>query len=301
MRFPDFIIMGAMKAGTTSLYTYLRRHPSIFMPANKEPQFFSLDAKYSLGMPWYHSLFEPAKQGNVCGEASTCYSRAATHPLAASRILQSIPNVRLLYLLRNPVDRTYSHYRHRMRERVIDGQDMLTLQQYLEAEPEAIDASLYLRQIKVYLETGFSREQIEVLLTDDLIADPLTTLNKVQAFVGVEQHDLVRGRPLHSNSADVSAVLTARQKIRSLLIDLRGTPGIKQVTDVVPLRIRVAVVAATSTLISKTLIAKKMSRDMHGRMTPLSAAHRSRLARLFRTSVVELGDWLDRDLTAWLH
>ena len=114
-KIPDFIIIGAAKSGTTSLYKYLCRHPQIFMCTPKEPDFFSIDANYFKGIDWYYSLFNEASPTQVCGEASTTYSRWHQHPKAAERIYQSLGQVKLIYIMRHPVDRAYSFYVHRFK------------------------------------------------------------------------------------------------------------------------------------------------------------------------------------------
>ena len=112
---PDFIIIGAAKSGTTTLYQYLCRHPQIYMSTPKEPDFFSLDMNYHKGIEWYESLFDGAKPEQICGEASTTYSRWHQHPKAAERISQYLPKVKLIYIMRHPVDRAYSFYAYRFK------------------------------------------------------------------------------------------------------------------------------------------------------------------------------------------
>ncbi|NER32103.1 MAG: sulfotransferase domain-containing protein, partial [Symploca sp. SIO1C4] len=75
MRLPDFLIIGAAKSGTTTLYKYLCRHPQICMSNPKEPDFFAIDHIYDQGIDWYSSLFSEARLKQVCGEASTTYTR----------------------------------------------------------------------------------------------------------------------------------------------------------------------------------------------------------------------------------
>jgi hypothetical protein len=108
---PNFIVIGAMKAGTTSLWAYLRQHPAVFMPEIKEIDYFS--ANWDKGWAWYQSHF--AKVGpNVAaiGEASTTYSRHPWFPETASRLAQSLPSAQLIYCLRDPLKRIQSMYVH---------------------------------------------------------------------------------------------------------------------------------------------------------------------------------------------
>ena len=89
----NLFIVGAPKAGTTSLHHYLKEIPEILMSKRKEPDFFSLDQNYTKGIEWYESLFEEAKPHQICGEASTTYSRSHQHPNTAERIAKHLPDV----------------------------------------------------------------------------------------------------------------------------------------------------------------------------------------------------------------
>ena len=107
---PDFLIVGAQKAGTTSCYLYLREHPQIQMYCPKEVQFFSFN--YHKGKNWYTShapLSSVIKQNTLLGEASPYY---LLHPHTPRRIHELIPSVKLIVLLRNPTTRAISHYYH---------------------------------------------------------------------------------------------------------------------------------------------------------------------------------------------
>jgi hypothetical protein len=114
-RFPDFLIIGSAKSGTTTLYECLQRHPNIFLPALKEPQFFSKNSVFEQGAAWYKALFAQAEDSQICGEASTTYTRWPHTPDVPRRIMNLLPNPKFIYLMRNPVERAYSHYCHHMR------------------------------------------------------------------------------------------------------------------------------------------------------------------------------------------
>lgn len=106
----DFVIIGAAKAGTTSLYKKLSMHPDIFMSTPKEPEFFARDDVYAQGNEWYVSLFASARAGQTCGEASTLYSLIQCFPETARRMHSFAPDAKIIFVLRNPVDRAYSYY-----------------------------------------------------------------------------------------------------------------------------------------------------------------------------------------------
>lgn len=127
-RAPDWIIAGAMKAGTTSLHYALHRSRQAVLPAKKEVHYF--DYNWPRGDGWYHSHFVPVA-GMRTGEASPSYM---FHPAAAGRMASSLPDVRLIVLLRDPVDRAYSHWAHEVRA----GLEPLGFAEAVEAEPERL-------------------------------------------------------------------------------------------------------------------------------------------------------------------
>src|SRR5229473_3108964 len=117
---PDFVIIGTQRGGTTSLYNYLAEHPSIGAASIKEVHFFDT-SHYKQGLAWYRAHFPPfvqkyytqhvQKQAFITGEASPYY---LFHPFAARRMANSLPHVKLIVMLRNPVDRAYSHFYHEL-------------------------------------------------------------------------------------------------------------------------------------------------------------------------------------------
>ena len=114
-RLPSFLVIGAMKAGTTSLYHYLHAHPQVFMPSIKELDFFVAGGNWGRGLHWYQKQFAGAGPGAVAvGEASTMYTKYPSVDGVPERIAAHLPEVRLVYVVRDPIDRIRSHYRHRV-------------------------------------------------------------------------------------------------------------------------------------------------------------------------------------------
>ena len=111
---PNFLIIGAAKCGTTSLYYQLKQHPQVFMPDTKEPTFFSERERgqWKRGLEWYESLFAARNNEIALGEASTSYSKASAYEDAPRLIAATIPEVRLIYLIRDPIAQILSNYRH---------------------------------------------------------------------------------------------------------------------------------------------------------------------------------------------
>jgi Sulfotransferase domain len=213
-RLPDFLIVGAQKAATTALYAYLRWHPSILGPSWKEVSFF--DRHYARGADWYRGQFpnllrirHAARRhlGPVLvGEASPSY---LFHPAAPERVVQVLPNAKLIALLRNPIDRAYSHYQHEFGL----GRESLSFEQALEQEEARLagelermagDAAyfsrpwwtytyfsrgLYAEQLERWL-AWFPQEQLLVLRSEELAECPAETYARVLTFLGAAPHDL---------------------------------------------------------------------------------------------------------------
>jgi len=200
---PDFLILGAQKAGTTALYAYLRWHPHITGPSFKEVSFF--DRHYARGERWYRAHM-PVRRSGIVGEASPSY---LFHPLAPERVARILPNARLIALLRNPVDRAFSHYQHE----VALGREQLSFEEALAGEGERMRGEVermledpryfshawwnytyaargrYAEQLERWFAV-FPRDQLLVLLTDELASDTAGTYGRTLDFLGVEERGL---------------------------------------------------------------------------------------------------------------
>lgn len=177
---PTFIVIGAAKGGTTSLWRYLKAHPEVFMCSPKEPEFFLGGKRWRRGVDWYASLFEKAGEAKARGEASVTYSYFPLHKWVPKRMREIVPDVKLVYVLRNPLERIVSMYRFRVdlgsETRGID--DAVLDRIYIEP-------SKYVMQIEQYL-AHFDRSQLLVITSDDLAASRGATLGSVFEFIGVD-------------------------------------------------------------------------------------------------------------------
>ena len=154
-RLPDFIVIGAMKSATSTLHTQLSKQSGLFMSTPKEPNFFSDDAIYGQGLDWYSGLFDNANPEDICGESSTHYTKLPDYPDTISRLKEAIPQPKLIYVMRHPVDRLISHYMHQWSEGVISCDINKAIDRY----PELIDYGCYGMQITPYLEE-FGRDSV---------------------------------------------------------------------------------------------------------------------------------------------
>jgi Sulfotransferase domain len=179
---PNLIVIGAMKSGTTSLHQYLSVHPEIFMSAEKEPRFFSDEAKWKRGLAWYEQHFpEPAP---VRGESTPDYTKFPAIRDAPQRIHSVIPEVRLIYVVRDPIERIISHY--------VDSYSFGRLHGTLDAELahfedcHLVNCSRYYMQLEQYLEY-FEPDRILILVSEELRDDRPSTLRTAFRFLGVDE------------------------------------------------------------------------------------------------------------------
>jgi len=195
---PNFFIVGAAKAGTSSLYHGLRQHPDIFMSYPKEPHHFTqVNPPHDLRWHFeghleperYLRLFEGSQGFPAIGEASTSY---LCHPLVAQRIRQQVPEARIVISLRDPVERAYSHYLMHVREGIQNLGFYDALLEDMERTDEAwaishfyVDKGRYASQVRRYLEV-FGKERVKVVLFDDLKRDPGATVREVVRFLGLD-------------------------------------------------------------------------------------------------------------------
>jgi hypothetical protein len=205
---PDFLIIGTQKGGTTFLYNLLRRHPHFKAAVKKEIHFFDTPG-FRRGLDWYRTHFPQQQQSKgrkvITGEASPYY---LFYPHAPRRVAETMPQVKLLALLRNPVDRAYSDYQHTFRQEheSLGFNEALELEaERLRGEKEKILADEGYRSINYrrysYLARGiyvdqlkewhryFDREQLLILKSEDFFARPLETLELVLEFLNLPERD----------------------------------------------------------------------------------------------------------------
>ncbi|MGH2854666.1 MAG: sulfotransferase family protein [Solirubrobacteraceae bacterium] len=189
MALPTFFIIGAPKAGTTSLHYYLDQHPQVQMSAIKEPNFFisprtRLDARRRVGdLGRYERLFDPAM--GVRGEASTSYADHPRREGVPERIKELVPDAKFIYLVRDPVDRTVSHYRHLVASEGERRSLKEVLSDLSRPYSPCICPSLYALQLERYLQS-FPQERMLVIDHAELLADRRSTLGEVFDFLSVD-------------------------------------------------------------------------------------------------------------------
>jgi hypothetical protein len=178
---PNFLVIGAMKAGTTSLYRYLRAHPQVFMPEAKELNFFVAERRWHRGRGWYEAQFAGAGDAIAVGEASPIYAMYPEFAGVPDRIARLLPQVRLIYAVRHPIERIRSHYLHQ----VARGREHGPIEHSLRADPRYLDTSRYAMQIERYL-AHFAPERLQVITAEELRDDRVATIRRVLRFLGLD-------------------------------------------------------------------------------------------------------------------
>jgi Sulfotransferase family len=288
MSAPDFLVIGAYKSGSTALHEALRAHPQVFVPERKGPSFFAFDGVERPDRPlppgtvrdWddYRALFDPAPATAVRGEVSPEYL-ANAH--AAGRIRVRVPTVRLVAILRNPVERAFSDYLMYVRDGL---EPVADFGRALDAQEERrragaptgyyLETGLYGRQLRPYFD-AFPRERIQVHLFEDFAADPAAVLRDLFAFLGV---DPALGR-VPERAVNVSGVP------RNALV-VAAVRGGRRLAPLLPAAVRRR---------AKAGLARGLDRPA------LASEHRRRLAEYYREDVAELERLLGRPLAdRWL-
>lgn len=178
---PNLVVIGGLKCGTTSLHHYLNLHPEIAMSRPKELNFFVEELNWPLGTDWYASHFDAAAP--VRGETSPHYTNRPRFEGVARRLAEAAPDVRLIYMVRDPVDRMLSHYLHN----IGGGYDDRTLEEAL-GEPDTayVDRGRYFFQLEPFLD-HLNRDRIELVTREELKTDRAATMRRVFSFLGVDE------------------------------------------------------------------------------------------------------------------
>lgn len=179
---PDFLIIGAMKSATSTLHEQLALQPGFFMSTPKEPNFFSDDDIYGMGIDWYSNLFVKAEPGDICGESSTHYTKLPDYPLTLERMHAYLPSLKLIYVVRHPIDRLISHYMHQWSQNVIK----TDINQAIDEFDELINYSLYSMQIVPFIEQ-YGAENIHIVFSEAFRVRPQYELEKVAKFLGYDK------------------------------------------------------------------------------------------------------------------
>lgn len=294
-RMPDFVVIGAYKSGTTSLVDYLGRHEQVFMPWLQEPNYWAYEQDLPHGGPrpevdshsiyrrhrartrtQYESLFADAPPGTITGECSPEYMRS---PYACRRIREALPDVKLLAIVRNPVERAHSDYQAFVRDSLERESFAAAVRRPYGTDPgnQYVATGFYGAQLQPYFDT-FGSQNIKVMLTEDLQRDQAGTMHDVFAFLGVDparwepDTDLQRNVSGRPRNPVVATAYRLRRRLRPVLKPI-VPPGLQRRAD--------------------KILAAGLERE---KVDPVV---RKELEEVYRDDVALLEKLIGRDLSAW--
>lgn len=284
MQLPNFLIIGTHKAGTSSLYVYLKEHPDVYMSPLKEPRFFAYnpdnpDHHTAKSLPIkrmedYLKLFNGVSREKAVGEASPNYLHSRT---AAKNIRTHIPHAKLIVSLRNPVDKTISLHGMLYRQ----DKERRSLDEALWTDERLLHGGRYYDDLRHYMEL-FGKDQVKVLLFEDLKSDALGVMKDLYRYLEVDEH-FCPDVSVRYNAATDTRWKTMRQ-IKKMYY---GNVGLQRtVQSLLPdgLRRRIGQIGAQEIKTG----------------TRTSDDTRHRLTEYYRDDILKLQDLIDRDLSAWL-
>ena len=293
---PNFIIIGAMKAATTSLYTYLKQHPDIFMTSVKEPMFFNNYNKKNnyiikgrknkkiTTLKQYYNLFNDVKKETAIGEASPSYISDKDCPII---IKENLPNIKIIAVLRQPVERAYSNYLHVQRS----GKEIIhDFEEAFNEEKVRIEKNwsplyhykskgFYFEQLNRYYNL-FPKENIHIVLFEEIIKDPKSVSKKIFEFLNVDSTFI----PDSSKQINVSGTpkgifgwFVMKSRYYNLIPNIEFSKYLPQTI------IKFLFNSAYST-------PKKISNELTKKLTDLH----------YKDDILELEDLISKDLRHWL-
>ena len=311
---PNFFIVGVAKGGTTSLHAYLSQHPQVYMSPIKETNYFSqadmhpdlfnreyrddisLDlVRYLSGSMTQHvhianiehwddyiQLFRDAEGRKAVGEASTSYLFC---PSTAARLAETFPDARIVMILRNPIDRAYSHYLMNLRlGKTLDTDFIHEIEADYQRSTKGwgvsrlyLELGLYAEQVRRYLE-HFPKQQVHIILYDDYRENARETMQSLCRFLDIDDH----------------APIDLSRKLNSA-----GMPRFRHINYALT---QIGAVSAIKRLISQPM-KQRLQSLMYSRanIPKMDSRARSRLADFYRDDVGQLGELLSRDLSGWLR
>lgn len=297
-RWPNFLIVGAARSGTTALHEHLARHPDIFMPMQKEPSFFCFYGKnpeytdsrnkYIQSPGEYLKLFEGHDE-TIIGESSTPYLYFYDDSI---RNMQSLVadsgKIKILIILRNPAERAYSQYMHNRR----DLREPLTFEEALAAEEQRkrenrhfdfyyTDKGFYYKQVKAYLENF---EHVKIMFFDDLEQQPNRFIKQVLEFLELDSDVLPEEIQQRNQSGEMKVKWFKR------MLSNRSNPLLNGLRKLM----------SRDTKKKLRMRAKNILLKHNLRKVDMDPAIRKQLIELYRADIKQLEKLIQKDLSQWL-
>ena len=180
---PNFFIIGAAKAATTSLSSLLDAHPQAAIVQGKEPHFFSYDHVYKLGWPKYLTLYRHCRDEKAVGDASTSYSRIRYHPSVVARLREHAPEARIIYMVRHPLQRMESAYVEHLG--TPGGMVFASINDAVKRQPMIVDSSRYWEVFDAYRQK-FDESKIKIVWFEEYIANRTAVFQDVCRFLEID-------------------------------------------------------------------------------------------------------------------
>jgi hypothetical protein len=266
---PDIVLIGAMKCATSTVSAWLEAHPDVHMVAGRDPDYFSRDEIWDQGPEAYGALFAGARPGQLLAENSNSYSWAALYPRTAERLAAACPGVRLVYLVRDPMERIVSHWIQARADRgaeVPDTPDRAVVEQ----PARFVDPSLYWRQLQVW-RAHVPDARILIGFVEELEADPEVFFKGLAAFLEIAPQAAPRVVVNPSRGKALPGPLWSR---------LRALPGAGATARIMPARVKQSLRRALSIRPrEKPRLSAPVFRELSTHIDPDSAAFLAHTAR----------------------
>ena len=274
---PNFLICGSIKGGSTALYNCLKMHPDIFLARQKELDFFIRN--YKKGINWYEEHFSQWNGQKAVGEATAYYINWSGCP---KRIASVIPDAKLIFIFRNPIDRLYSDYWYFGKSGLINLSNSFS--RYIKTNNNIIKSGFYYEQIKGFL-SYFSRDRMHFIINEEFSANPEKELKQVCAFLGVDPNYVFSFDKV--NKKYNVTQYPANIFLIKILFSFSWPLKIKLpflYSAIFPKKIR---------LIAEKFLFKQKSKP------PMSQKDRVYLQEVYRKPNKELAEFLNKDLSFW--
>ena len=277
---PNLVIIGGLKCGTTSIHHYLGLHPEIQMSKPKELNFFVEEQTWDLGLAWYRSRFDD--RFPVRGESSPHYTNLPRFRGVVERLREHVPDAKLIYMVRDPISRILSHWRHATGA----GYEKRTMEEALGRDDQSyMHRSMYWMQLQPYL-ADFDRDQILVITQEELQTERDETMRKAFAFVGVDEN--FSSDQFEREWERSTAKEGGRYQVMEKLIKLPGFRSLDRNFDRLPESMR--------------WLVERVVHDPQKPAAPkpeLPADIERRLTSTFAPDVAGLQEWVGREFAGW--
>ena len=220
---PTFLVIGAGRCGTTTLCAILDSHPDVFMCDPKEPGFFSNDSHYAHGLAWYAELFRESRGKTAIGEGTVDHSKRHIHPQVAERLARDLPDARLIYIVRHPLDQIRSNWSYRR----VCGVEPRSFKDAVVCDPDYMATCHYAWQLEAFHSAYGRRDNLLLLFMEDMKRDQVAVARQAFEFIGVPP-DRWDGSSVHMNAAESAHGLNAFANL------VRGLPAFHTLRRYVP-------------------------------------------------------------------